>query len=208
MEPSRITGIYRNAVRLFAAMKSENIGGLVSMAGSCLFLLGGDSAGIVIALSFLVAEIILTRYGHTRAGYSAGGLFFSFGDALAVISVVASGNKGFQVTLALMAGAWLIGAARAPIAWLGERCGSAAIVAAADALQPIVGIATLVLRIPGIVTGPCRRQLYRLLGRGRRSRRALTGRGAQIFHPEQAGRSLRLTAGSMSATIRPSSSWF
>ena len=45
-------------------------------------------------------------------------------------------------------GAWLIGAARAPIAWLGERRGSAAMVAAADALQPIVGIATLVLRIP------------------------------------------------------------
>src|SRR5215472_17603779 len=89
MEPSRITRIYRNAVRLFAAMKSENIGGLVSMAGSCLFLLGGDSAGIVIALSFLAAEIILTRYGHTRAGYSAGGLLFSFGDALAMISVVA-----------------------------------------------------------------------------------------------------------------------
>ena len=116
MEPSRITRFYRNAVRLFAAMKSENIGGLVSMAGSCLFLLGGDSAGIVIALSFLAAEIILTRYGHTRAGYSAGGLLFSFGDALAVISVVASGNKGFQVALALMAGAWLVGAARAPIA--------------------------------------------------------------------------------------------
>jgi hypothetical protein len=54
MQPSRITRIYRNAVRLFAAMKSENIGGLVSMAGSCLFLLGGDSAGIIVALSFLV----------------------------------------------------------------------------------------------------------------------------------------------------------
>jgi len=81
MQPSGITRIYRNAVRPFAAMKSENIGGLVSMASSCLFLLGGDSAGIVVALSFLIAEIILARYGHTRAGYSAGGLFFSFGDA-------------------------------------------------------------------------------------------------------------------------------
>ena len=39
------------------------------------------------------------------------------------------------------------------IAWLGERRGSAAMVAAADALQPVVGIAILVLRIPGIVTG-------------------------------------------------------
>ena len=125
----------------------------ISKHGRTLLEECGDSAGIVIALSFLVAEIILTRYGHTRAGYSAGGLFFSFGDALAVISVVASGNKGFQVTLALMAGAWLIGAARAPIAWLGERRSSAAMVAAADALQPIVGIATQVLRIPGIVTG-------------------------------------------------------
>lgn len=145
--------ICRNAVRPFAAMKSENIGGLVSMAGSCLFLFGGDSAGIVISLSFLVAEIILTRYGHTRVGYSAGGLLFSFGDALAAVSAVASGNEGFQIALALMAVAWLFGAARAPVAWLGERRGSAAMVAAADALQPIVGIAILILRIPGIITG-------------------------------------------------------
>ncbi|QPF88512.1 hypothetical protein [Bradyrhizobium commune] len=153
IESSWVRRIRDNAFRLLAAMKSENIGGLVSMAGSSLFLFGGDSAGIVISLSFLVAEIILTRYGHTRAGYSAGGLLFSFGDALAVISTVASGNAGFQIALALMAGTWLIGAARAPVAWFGERRGSAALVRAADALQPIVGVAILALRIPGIVTG-------------------------------------------------------
>jgi hypothetical protein len=145
--------ILQNALRPFAAMKSENIGGLVSMAGSCLFLLGGDTAGIAISLSFLIAEIILTRYGHTRAGYSAGGLLFSFGDALAVVSAVASGNKGFQIALGLMAAAWLVGVARAPLAWLGERHGNAGMVKAADALQPIVGVSILLLRIPGIITG-------------------------------------------------------
>ena len=66
--------------------RSENVGGLVSMAGSCLFLLGGDTSGFIITASFLVAEIILTRSGHTRSGYSIGCALFSFGDALAVTS--------------------------------------------------------------------------------------------------------------------------
>lgn len=49
--------------------RSENIGGLVSMAGSCLFLFGGDASGFLVSASFLVAEIVLTKSGHTR--YSA-----------------------------------------------------------------------------------------------------------------------------------------
>jgi hypothetical protein len=118
--------------------------------GSCLFLFGGDQTGIVVAASFVVAELILARYGHKRAGYSSGCLLFSFGDALAVTSEIAHGNGGFQITLGLMAVAWLIGAARAPIAWIGERRGNSAMVMAADALQPIAGIATLALRLPGI----------------------------------------------------------
>src|SRR5882724_904529 len=144
MEPARerssVRQFLRDAARPFAAMKSENIGGIVSMAGSCLFLLGGDSTGLAVSLCFLIAEIILTRYGHTRAGYSGGGLLFSLGDALAAVSAVASGNRGFQIALVLMAGAWLIGVARAPIAWIGERRGSAATVAAADTLQHVVGV--------------------------------------------------------------------
>src|SRR5260370_33046890 len=94
--------LWRTA-ELFRHMKSENVGGLVSMAGSCLFLLGGDTSGIVVSLSFLAAEIILTRFGHTRAGYSGGCILFAFGDALAVTSEGASGNGAFQITLALIA---------------------------------------------------------------------------------------------------------
>src|ERR1700692_1925513 len=97
-------------------LRSENIGGLVSMAGSCLFLFGGDASGIVVTLSFLVAEIILTRSGHTRSGYSIGCALFSFGDGLAVTSHVAAGNSAFQITLAIMAATWAIGALRGPIA--------------------------------------------------------------------------------------------
>jgi hypothetical protein len=140
------------AGRFFGEMRSENFGGLVSMVGSCLFLLGGDASGVVISLSFLAAEITLARSGHTRAGYSFGCALFSFGDALATTSQVAHGNPAFQITLAAMAAAWLLGALRAPVAWLGELFGKTRLVAAADALQPIVGIVILVLRLPGIAT--------------------------------------------------------
>jgi len=141
----------RTVAGYLGGLKSENVGGLVSMFGSCLFLLGGDAGGIVVSVSFLLAEIVLTRSGHTRAGYSAGCLLFAFGDALAVTTAVAHGNRAFQVTLAVMAAAWLIGAVRAPLAWYGLRSEREAVVAAADALQPIAGIATLLLRIPGLL---------------------------------------------------------
>ena len=130
---------------------SENIGGLVSMAGSCLFLLGGDTSGIVISVSFLIAEIVLTRWGHLRAGYSFGGALFAFGDAVAVTSNVAADNKAFQIALAAMAAAWALGVLRAPLAWLGERYDRPGLVRFADALQPVVGVLILTLRLPGII---------------------------------------------------------
>jgi len=151
-EPSLVDRLYRPSHALLRSMRSENIGGLVSMAGSCLFMLGGDASGTIVTLSFIVAEIVLVRHGHRRAGYSAGCALFSFGDALAVFSEVAHGNPAFQITLAAMAVTWLVGAARAPLAWLGERSQRPALVAAADALQPISGVLTIVLRLPGIVT--------------------------------------------------------
>jgi hypothetical protein len=136
----------------FRHARSENIGGLLSMAGSSLFLFGGNATGVLIALSFLFAEIILTRFGHTRGGYSGGCLLFASGDAVAVTSDIASGNGAFQAMLAIMAAAWMLGAVRAPLAWYGERSGRARLVTAADMLQPIAGMAILVLRVPGIVT--------------------------------------------------------
>jgi hypothetical protein len=132
-------------------MKAENIAGLISMAGSALFLLGGDASGTAVAVSFLAAEIILTRYGHLRSGYSAGCGLFAFGDALAVTSELSRGNQAFQYALIAMAIAWSIGAARAPLAWLGQRYDRERLVGLADALQPLAGIAMLALRIPAIL---------------------------------------------------------
>jgi len=143
--------IARAALRHLAGPRSENVGGLVSMLGSCLFLLGGDVSSVAVSASFLVAELILTRTGHTRAGYSIGCALFSLGDALAVMTSVAQDNGAFQATLVAMAATWLIGAARAPLAWLGGRTQRPAVVAVADALQPIAGSATLVLRFPGLL---------------------------------------------------------
>jgi hypothetical protein len=131
--------------------RSENVGGLVSMAGSCLFLLGGDASGYIITASFLVAEIILTRSGHTRSGYSIGCALFSFGDALAVTSKVAAGNRIFQILLAAMAATWALGALRGPLAWYGARHDNPSMVRFADALQPLAGVLTLVLRLPGMI---------------------------------------------------------
>jgi hypothetical protein len=131
---------------------SENIGGLVSMAGSCLFLLGGDTSGFIITASFLVAEIILTRSGHTRSGYSIGCALFSFGDAVAVTSRVAADNRAFQIALAAMAATWALGALRGPLAWYGTQHDNPTMIRFADALQPIAGALTLALRVPGIIT--------------------------------------------------------
>lgn len=150
VEQTQRERVYRDILRWFEGMKSENVGGLVSMAGSCLFLLGGDRIGFFVAFFFLIAEVILARFGHTRAGYSAGCLLFAYGDGLAVASEVARGNGVFQISLGIMAAAWLVGAMRAPLAWFGERENNDALIAAADALQPIAGIATLALRFPGI----------------------------------------------------------
>lgn len=133
-------------------LRSENIGGLVSMAGSCLFLFGGDTSGFIVTASFLVSEIVLTRWGHTRAGYSLGCALFAFGDALAVTSNVAAHNNVFQIALAAMAATWALGAMRAPLVWYGSWQGSRSVIRFADALQPVTGVLTLALRLPGILS--------------------------------------------------------
>jgi hypothetical protein len=143
---------YHSVGHWIEGLRSENIGGLVSMAGSCLFLLGGDASGFIVTASFLIAEIVLTRAGHTRAGYSIGCCLFAFGDALAVTSNVAAHNGAFQIALALMAATWTIGAMRGPLAWFGIRHDRPRIVRFADALQPIAGTLTLALRLPGIIS--------------------------------------------------------
>lgn len=131
-------------------MKSENIGGAVSMAGSCLFLLGGDFNGLIVTLSFLAAEVILIRAGHTRFGYSIGCILFAIGDGIAVRSALANGNALFQWTLGVMALAWAVGSSRACFAWLGNKFAYPKWIQAADGIQFGVGIVVLALRIPAI----------------------------------------------------------
>jgi hypothetical protein len=152
MERRLAEQIYHSVGKALPGMHSENVGGLLSMAGSCLFLFGGDLTGFLVTFSFLIAEIVLTRSGHTRSGYSIGCALFAFGDALAMMAEVARGNDAFQITLGAMALSWTVGAFRAPIAWYGQRRGNATIIRIADALQPITGSAMLVLRIPAIIT--------------------------------------------------------
>ena len=135
-----------------ADLKSENVGGLVSMAGSCLFIVGGDSSGLLVTFSFICAEIVLARYGHYRSGYSIGCLLFSIGDVLAINSEVAKGNHEFQIVLGIMATVWALGALRSPIAWYAERFKRPYWMVVADGLQPLIGTTTLILRIPGLIT--------------------------------------------------------
>lgn len=134
----------------FVSKYSENIGGVVSMAGSSLFTLGGDLTGITVTASFLVAEAILTRWGHTRAGYSAGAALFAIGDGLATLSNVADGNHAFQIALTGMAVTWGLGALRAPLAAIGQKLNKPNLVRIADGIQPVVGTLALIQRLPGI----------------------------------------------------------
>jgi len=124
-------------------LQSENVGGLISMVGSALFLFSGDVSGLVITGSFFGAEIIFAKWGHLRGGYSLACLLLAFGDALASIANVSAGNVIFQYLLLAMAGTWVIGAARWPVYQFLPSVG--------DKLQPISGGLTLALRIPGII---------------------------------------------------------
>jgi hypothetical protein len=132
-------------------LRSENIGGLVSLIGSAMFLFGGDPNGIFATSIFLAAEVLLTRYGHSREGYSAGCFLLASGDLLAANSLIAAGNRPFEVALVAMAAVWLVGALRYPLTLYGQRAQEIGLVKFGDRLQPIVGTAILALRVPGIV---------------------------------------------------------
>lgn len=135
--------------QLVDGARSENFGGLISLIGSCVFLLGGDTTGVIVTSIFLTAEIVFTRFGHSREGYSVGCLLICFGDALAARSAIANSNEAFQFALTAMAVVWGMGALRWPLAWYGNRFKENKFVKLADALQPLTALATLTLRIPG-----------------------------------------------------------
>lgn len=142
----------QNFILSFVSKYSENIGGAISMAGSSLFVFGGDVADAAVTGSFLAAEVTLTKWGHTRLGYSIGAGFFALGDGLATMANATHDNNLLQTSLAAMAGVWTVSALRAPLAYLGEHLNSPNLVRVANALQPITGLSNLTLRVPGIST--------------------------------------------------------
>jgi hypothetical protein len=137
--------------QLVDGARSENYGGLVSLVGSCVFLFGGDATGVYTTFIFLFAEIVFTRFGHSRKGYSIGCMLISFGDVLAAKSAIANDNEAFQFTLFAMAFIWGVGALRYPLASYGRRFQKARFVKYADALQPAISLAVLATRFPGLL---------------------------------------------------------
>ena len=49
MPSQTLAGVLVRFGRAFGDLKSENVGGLVSMLGSCLFLFGGDIGGLIVS---------------------------------------------------------------------------------------------------------------------------------------------------------------
>ena len=136
-------------------IKSENLAGYVSLAGSSSIILGQDQQCLAAALLFTTAEITLARAGHTRLGYALGAAGFAAGDAVLAFSPILADNDQLKTALFVMAGTWAVGAARAPLAYAASRLKTdksrQALTTVADALQPIVGVAVLIQRMPGIV---------------------------------------------------------
>lgn len=114
-------------------------------AGSLIVLAAGDMQGIFSTLLFLASELILTRKGHESWGYSLGCAGLSLGDFLLCFSHATSGNPALQVTMALMASAWVLGALRYPLERISMR-------KLAGLIPPLVGSTNPALRIPALCT--------------------------------------------------------
>ena len=125
-------------------MRSENWGGVASLAGSLIFIVAGDVGSLGAMLAFLCAEGILTRFGHKTAGYSAGCALIASGGFALCFSEATAGNAPLKVTIALVAVTWILGAIRYPLEVVGgEKLKRLSVV-----LQPVVGGLVLVQRIP------------------------------------------------------------
>jgi hypothetical protein len=139
-------------------MKSENWGGVASMAGSLITLAAGDAEGAVSTASFVASEVSFARKGHTSWGYSLGCAGISLGDGLLCFSDATAGNPTLQMTMAILTGVWAIGALRYPIEQIGkvvkpyaEGLGNK-LQKTANVIPPVVGSLALTLRAPALYT--------------------------------------------------------
>ena len=129
---------------------SENIAGVVSLGGSSVLLLAGNTQSVVAASVFTVAELVLARTGHKTAGYSAGAALFAAGDLTLAFSESVQDGSALQISLLGMTAAWAAGALRYPFEQAAKATGSEKLQAVADALPVVCGTGNLALRLPGL----------------------------------------------------------
>lgn len=138
-------------------MRSENWGGLAGLIGSALFVVVGDMGGIWATVLFLIAEVLLTRFGHKTAGYSAGCALIAIGGGALCFSGATEGNVFLKAMVGISAAVWVAGAFRYPLevaanslegkkGAFSKRLKNLSMV-----LQPIVGAIQLILRLPTLL---------------------------------------------------------
>lgn len=142
----------------YMTLRSEQVGGLLSLAGSFLPVAAGDVQSVAAAGMFLAAEICLVRAGHKVGGYSSGAAAFAAGDFMLAASPAVANNPALQASLIAMGAVWAIGAARYPIYVIAKNTLSSrpafsrAAQKTADIIQPFVSVSCLILRAPGLAS--------------------------------------------------------
>jgi hypothetical protein len=138
-------------------LKSENLAGIISLAGSSALALSGDPASIAATVAFTAAEITMAVKGHTKTGYSAASALFAAGDFMLAASPAVMANKGLQMSLMAMGTAWGAGAMRAPLHkiadWMKDNRPKMAehLKNIAEHIPTGVGAVNLSLRVPGAI---------------------------------------------------------
>lgn len=151
-----------------SGLKSENIGGILSFAGSLLPLAAGDVQSIAAAACFAFSEVTFARAGHTVKGYSLGAAGFAIGDYLLAASAATQANTALQLALVAMGAAWTIGVLRYPLEAVAAASSNNRPVlarraaAASRVIQPVVGVSCLALRVPGLLTAAAGRNVLML----------------------------------------------
>jgi len=137
-------------IRTMIKNNSENIAGLISLAGSSALFFTGDYKSTTAAAVFTTAELTLAKFGHKVGGYSAGAALFAAGDLTLAFSNSVDNGSTLQITLIGMAGAWGIGALRYPFEKAAQKLESEKLQHIADTLPAVCGTGNLALKLPGI----------------------------------------------------------
>lgn len=122
---------------------SENIAGAISLSGSLILILLGDIKSIAAAITFTIAELILTRFGNKTLGYSISALCFIIGNIFLIYSVSLTGDTWVQLSLWGMSFAWSIGFLRYFVEKLGY-------LKTANNMPAVTGTLNILFKFPGI----------------------------------------------------------